>query len=65
MRWWSTFDAGEVAGDFARIAAGGFDSVRCFLLWEAFQPEPDRVDAAMLDRLVVGGRRRGAGRAAR
>jgi endo-1,4-beta-mannosidase len=52
MRWWSAFDVAEVEADFARIAAGGFDSVRCFLLWEAFQPEPDRVDPVMLDRLV-------------
>jgi endo-1,4-beta-mannosidase len=53
MRWWSDFDAGEVARDFARIAANGFDSVRFFLLWEAFQPEPGRVDAKMLERLVT------------
>ncbi|MGH2596962.1 MAG: glycoside hydrolase 5 family protein [Actinomycetota bacterium] len=53
MRWWSEFDAGEVARDFGRIAANGFDSVRFFLLWEAFQPEPDRVDASMLERLVT------------
>ena len=31
MRWWSAFDPAEVEADFARIAAGGFDSVRCFL----------------------------------
>ena len=52
MRWWSAFDLAEVEVDFARIAAGGFDSVRCFLLWETFQPEPDQVDTAMLERLV-------------
>ena len=43
MRWWAMFEGGETAEDFARIAAGGFDSVRMFLLWEAFQPEADRV----------------------
>ncbi|MGZ5296235.1 MAG: glycoside hydrolase 5 family protein [Actinomycetota bacterium] len=53
MRWWTMFDEGETAEDFARIAAGGFDSVRIFLLWEAFQPDPDRVDIEMLDRLVT------------
>lgn len=53
MRWWTMFDEGEVAEDFARITAGGFDSVRVFLLWEAFQPEPDRVDPRMLERLVT------------
>ena len=46
------FDRAEVEADFARIAGGGFDSVRCFLLWEAFQPEPDRVNTDMLERLV-------------
>jgi endo-1,4-beta-mannosidase len=53
MRWWTMFDEGETAEDFARIAAGGFDSIRMFLLWEAFQPEPDRVDPRMLERLVA------------
>jgi endo-1,4-beta-mannosidase len=53
MRWWTMFDRGETAEDFARIAAGGFDSVRIFLLWEAFQPEADRVDLRMLERLVA------------
>jgi endo-1,4-beta-mannosidase len=53
MRWWFDFDPAEVAEDFARVAANGFDSVRFFLLWEAFQPEPDRVDVAMLERLVA------------
>lgn len=53
MRWWSDFDAGEIARDFGRIAANGFDSVRFFLLWEAFQPEPDHVDTTMLERLVT------------
>jgi endo-1,4-beta-mannosidase len=53
MRWWTMFDERETAEDFARIAAGGFDSIRVFLLWEAFQPEPDRVDPRMLERLVA------------
>ena len=52
MRWWSEFVRAEVDEDFARIAGGGFDSVRCFLLWEAFQPAPNHVDSAMLERLV-------------
>ncbi len=53
MRWWTMFDENETAEDFARIAGGGFDSVRVFLLWEAFQSEPDRVDPLMLERLVT------------
>jgi endo-1,4-beta-mannosidase len=52
MRWWSLFDKGEVENDFARIAAGGFDSVRVFLTWEDFQPAENRADQAALDRLV-------------
>src|SRR5439155_22415950 len=44
MGWWSAFDAEEVMRDFGRIATNGFDSVRFFLLWEAFQPVPTRVD---------------------
>ncbi len=53
MTWWAKFDPAEVAEDFERIAASGFDSVRLFLLWEEFQPQPDRVDPAMLQRLVT------------
>ncbi|MDA1062180.1 MAG: hypothetical protein O2895_04630, partial [Chloroflexi bacterium] len=53
MGWWADFDQDEVAADFARIAAAGFDSVRLFLTWEDFQPAPDRVDALMLRRLVL------------
>jgi endo-1,4-beta-mannosidase len=53
MRWWTTFDERETAGDLARIADGGFDSVRIFLLWEAFQPGPDHVDPQMLERLAT------------
>ena len=52
MAWWSAFDAAEVAQDFERIAGAGFDSVRLFLMWEAFQPDADRVDHTMLERLV-------------
>ncbi len=53
MRWWREFDRGEVAADFARIAGSGLDSVRVFLTWEDFQPTPDEVDPAMLERLVA------------
>ncbi|MEE8490395.1 MAG: cellulase family glycosylhydrolase, partial [Acidimicrobiia bacterium] len=52
MGWWGDFDHSEVAADFSRIAASGFDSVRLFLTWEDFQPAPDRVDMGMLRRLV-------------
>jgi endo-1,4-beta-mannosidase len=52
MYWWRRFDAGEVGADFARIQAAGFDSVRIFLLWEDFQPAPDRVSDEALWKLV-------------
>jgi endo-1,4-beta-mannosidase len=53
MGWWSDFDEEEVERDFGRIATNGFDSVRFFLMWEAFQPEPTVVDRVMLGRLVT------------
>jgi len=53
MYWWRHFDATEVAQDFARIRAAGFDSVRFFLRWEDFQPAPERVAPAMLMHLVT------------
>lgn len=51
MSMWRRFDAGEVAEDFARIARIGLDTVRFFLRWDDFQPQPDGGDPAMLDRL--------------
>ncbi len=53
MGWWSDFDATEIKSDFLRIAAGGFDSVRLFLTWEEFQPDPHNVDPMMLRHLVA------------
>jgi endo-1,4-beta-mannosidase len=52
MAWWSRFDRAEVTRDIERVAATGMDSVRLFLLWEAFQPSSDGVDREMLVRLV-------------
>lgn len=51
MRMWQRFDAVEVREDFRRCAAAGFDTVRIFLLWEDFQPEPSSVDEGALNRL--------------
>ena len=42
MRWWQQFDGDETARDFARMRASGGDLVRLFLLWEDFQPDPER-----------------------
>lgn len=44
MYWWKQFDAGEVRDELATIRDVGLTHVRFFLLWEDFQPEPDRVD---------------------
>jgi endo-1,4-beta-mannosidase len=52
MDWWKHFDEQPVKRDFARIRAAGFDSVRIFLLWEDFQPAPDRVSKGALNDLV-------------
>jgi endo-1,4-beta-mannosidase len=51
MYWWSDFDAGEVRDEFEVIQDIGLGVVRIFLLWDDFQPEPDRVDTKMLGRL--------------
>ena len=51
MHMWQRFDPGEIADDFARIAELGLDSVRFFLRWSDFQPEPQHMDRTMLARL--------------
>jgi len=50
MSWWSQLDPNDVQRDLERVAATGMDSVRLFLLWEAFQPSSDGVDREMLAR---------------
>ena len=51
MHMWQRFDPGEIADDMGRLATLGFDSVRFFLRWADFQPEPHRMDRTMLARL--------------
>lgn len=51
--WWSNFDPVEVRDDFALIRDLGLSLVRIFLLWDDFQPEPDRVDPQCLRNLVT------------
>ncbi len=51
MYMWEVFDLGEIREDFARMRSMGLHVVRFFLMWEAFQPEPGRLDPAMLERL--------------
>lgn len=53
MYWWSQFEAGEVAEEFSLIATLGLTLVRIFLLWEDWQPEPDRVDPQALKNLGI------------
>jgi endo-1,4-beta-mannosidase len=51
MAMWSYFDPEAIDADLARIQDAGLSSVRFFLLWETFQPEPDRIDADALAKL--------------
>ena len=52
MYLWQRFDLGEIREDAARIKGLGLHAVRFFLHWEDFQPQADRIDSTMLDRLV-------------
>jgi hypothetical protein len=45
FRMWQAYDRGAAREELAHIAALGCDTVRLCLLWEAFQPGPERVDA--------------------
>lgn len=49
---WANFDPGEIDEDFARISRLGLDVVRFFLLWDAFQPQPDVLDETMTARFA-------------
>lgn len=53
MRWWRQFSREELARDVARIQEAGGSSLRVFLRWEDFQPEPARVNGSALDDLVA------------
>src|SRR5690554_679332 len=53
MYWWSDFDPSEVADEFDVISDLGLDVVRIFLLWDDWQPEPDRVSPQRLEDLQV------------
>jgi endo-1,4-beta-mannosidase len=52
MYWWSNFHLDEVREEFGLIKELGLQVVRIFLLWDDFQPEPDRVDPEKLANLV-------------
>ncbi len=48
MYMWQRFDIDEIAEDLTRIKALGLDVVRFFLMWDAFQPQPNAMDASAL-----------------
>jgi endo-1,4-beta-mannosidase len=48
MYWWDHLRFSEIDRDMGRIADLGLQEARVFLLWEAFQPLPDRVSEAAL-----------------
>lgn len=50
MYAWQRFDLGRMREDFLHIRRLGFDVVRFFLTWEAFQPKPDTIEAKSLNR---------------
>jgi endo-1,4-beta-mannosidase len=50
MYMWEQFDIDAIAEDMARIKELGLDVVRFFLMWEAFQPEPNAMNADSLRR---------------
>lgn len=51
MHWWSDFDPSEVEDEFDVIRDLGLQMARLFLLWEDFQPRPDRIDPGALANL--------------
>jgi len=53
MYWWKDFDAEEVDRDFACLSSYRINTVRIFLTWEDFQPQPDRVDKTSLNNLLI------------
>lgn len=53
MYWWSNFDPAEVDDEFALISDLGLYAVRIFLLWDDFQPEPNKVSKTALSNLVT------------
>lgn len=53
MYWWSQFDAVEVQEEFSLISELGLNLVRIFLLWDDFQPAPDKLSTSALDNLIT------------
>ncbi len=53
MAWWHRFDKKVVEEDLSRIQEVGFKGVRIFLIWEDFQPHPQKISTKVLDQLVT------------
>lgn len=51
MYWWKAFDLQEVEEDFCKLRDFQLNLVRIFLIWEDFQPQPDRISLPMLENL--------------
>ncbi len=50
MYMWERFDIDEIGADVARIKELGFDVIRFFLIWDAFQPQPSAMSPEALRR---------------
>jgi len=44
MYWWRDFDENEVDKEFKEIASYGLNTIRFFLDWEYFQPQPAEIN---------------------
>jgi endo-1,4-beta-mannosidase len=53
MYMWEQFDAGEIREDAVRMRALGLRIVRFFLRWDSFQPAPDTMNEAALQKLAT------------
>lgn len=51
MYWWKAFDFNEVAEYFRKLRSFHLNLVRIFLLWEDFQPQPNKISTLALDNL--------------
>jgi Beta-galactosidase len=52
-RPFAQLDASVAAEDFAHMAQLGLDALRVFVPWARLQPQPERIDSDVLDRLVA------------
>ncbi|MBV8531620.1 MAG: beta-galactosidase [Candidatus Eremiobacteraeota bacterium] len=64
MYMWQRLDLDEIDEDLRRMKELGLDVVRFFLMWEAFQPQPNAMDSnalqrfdAIMDRVAAAGLR--------